>query len=102
MANLLDLSSISTIGSAGFLIIFAAVNAANLKLRRKTVSNLLLPLFGAVLCTLALGLLVWKTTQDAPHKLLILVCIVGVSFVIEVLYRGLTGRRIRPLLDTKK
>jgi amino acid transporter len=102
VANLLDLSSISTIGSAGFLIIFAAVNAANLKLRRKTVSNLLLPLFGAVLCTLALGLLVWKTTQDAPHKLLILVCIVGVSFVIEVLYRGLTGRRIRPLLDTKK
>jgi amino acid transporter len=102
VANLLDLSSISTIGSAGFLIIFAAVNAANLRLRRKTVSNLLLPLFGAVLCTLALGLLVWKTTQDAPHKLLILVCIVGVSFVIEVLYRGLTGRRIRPLLDTKK
>jgi amino acid transporter len=103
MANLLDLSSISTIGSAGFLIIFAAVNVANLTLRRKTGSNLLLPVLGSTLCTLALGLLVWKTARDAPERLLILVCIVVASFGIEVLYRGLTGRRIRSLhRDEKK
>jgi amino acid transporter len=98
MTNLLDLSSISTIGSAGFLIIFAAVNVANLRMRRKTESNLFLPLLGGALCCLALGLLVWKTAQDVPGKLLILVLIVVVSFAIEVLYRGLTGRRIHPLL----
>jgi amino acid transporter len=101
VSNLLDLSSISTIGSAGFLIIFAAVNAANLILRKKTASNLLLPLLGSALCTLALGLLIWKTTRDTPEKLLILVCIVVLSFVIEVLYRGLTGRRIRSCWSKK-
>ncbi len=99
MANFFDLSSISTIGSAGFLIIFAAVNTANFRLRRKTGSNLWVPLLGVVSCGLALGMLVWKTAQDAPKKLYTLVGIVGISFLIEVLYRSLTGRRIRPLFD---
>ena len=100
MANLFDLSSISTIGSAGFLIIFAAVNTANIRLRRKTGSNLWIPLLGVMSCGLALGMLVLKTAQDTPEKLFILVGIVGISFIIEVLYRSLTGRRIRPLYGT--
>ena len=100
MANIFDLSSISTIGSAGFLIIFAAVNTANIRLRRKTGSNLWIPLLGVMSCGLALGMLVLKTAQDTPEKLFILVGIVGISFIIEVLYRSLTGRRIRPLYGT--
>jgi amino acid transporter len=36
VANLLDLSSISTMGSAGFLLIFAAVNAAGVRLAGRT------------------------------------------------------------------
>ena len=36
LANAADLNSISTLGSAGFLIIFAAVNAANLRLAKET------------------------------------------------------------------
>jgi anti-anti-sigma regulatory factor len=39
VANLFDLSSISTMGSAGFMLIFAAVNAANAKLARQTGSQ---------------------------------------------------------------
>ncbi|MBR9985468.1 MAG: APC family permease [Desulfosarcina sp.] len=36
VANLFDLSSISTMGIAGFLLVFAAVNAANARLARQT------------------------------------------------------------------
>ncbi len=40
VANLFDLSSISTMGSSGFLLVFAAVNAANVRqLIRHTVSG---------------------------------------------------------------
>jgi hypothetical protein len=36
IANIFDLSSISVMGSAGFLLIFAAVNAANTVLAKET------------------------------------------------------------------
>ena len=39
VANFFYLSSISTMGSAGFLLIFAAVNAANIRLARQTGSR---------------------------------------------------------------
>jgi amino acid transporter len=102
MANLFDLSSISTMGSAGFLIIFTGINAANVRLRERTGSNLWLPLAGMVLCGLALGILVWKTAHDTPGRLFILAAIVGASFAIEALYRGVTGRRIRPKFDSDR
>ena len=50
VANLFDLSSISTMGSAGFLVIFAAVNAANAALARQTGSRRWISVLGAVLC----------------------------------------------------
>jgi hypothetical protein len=39
LANLVDLTAIAIMGSAGFLIIFAAVNAANVKLAAETGGN---------------------------------------------------------------
>lgn len=87
LANTLDLSSISTMGSAGFLLIFAAVNAANIKLRRETGSNLWIPLLGLGSCAGALFVLLWQTYQTSPDRLWILVIMAGLAFAIEWLYR---------------
>jgi amino acid transporter len=87
IANLLDLSSISIMGSAGFLLIFAAVNAANLKLRKETYSNFLVPLLGLIACSSALLVLLWQTYRTSPAKLLILAVMAGLAFLVEWLYR---------------
>jgi amino acid transporter len=88
VANLFDLSSISTMGSSGFLLIFAAVNVANMRLAKKTDSRAWQSLFGAIACILALTALIWQTALDAPLKILILVVMLGLSFGIEIIFRA--------------
>ena len=95
MANLLDLTSISTMDSAGFLVIFAAVNVANVVLYKQTGGRRWLSIFGTIVCLVAIGGLVWKTAQTAPAKIWVLVVMVGGSMVIELVYRRVTGRHIR-------
>lgn len=94
-ANLFDLSSISVMGSAGFLLIFAAVNGANACLHGKTGSRAGLSALGALLCLGALGALVWQRFQTAPQELWVLVGMVALAFAVEALYQALTGRTIR-------
>lgn len=93
VANLFDLSSISTMGSSGFLLIFAAVNIANMRLAKNTDSRAWQSLLGAVACLLALTALLWQTALDAPIKILTLVVMLGLSFGIEILYRSTTKRK---------
>jgi len=96
VANLFDLSSISMMGSAGFLILFAAVNAANVRLRARTKSNAWIPVLGVVVCLLALAALIWQTARTHPANLLVLVVLGGAAFAIEGIYRAATGRSIKP------
>jgi len=96
MANLFELGSISMMGSAGFLIVFAAVNAANFRLRERTGSSAWLSALGALACVLALAALVWQRLRVAPAELWILAAMVALSVGVEALYRGLTGRTHRP------
>jgi amino acid transporter len=99
IANLFDLSSISMMGSAGFLLIFAGVNAANVRLYAKTGSHRWMAALGVIVCLSALGALVWQRATTSPKELWILGVMVGLAFAIEALYRGVTGRIIRrPLM----
>ena len=50
LANTLNLESISTAGSAGFLLIFAAINFSGYKLSGRIEGNKLIPLLGSLLC----------------------------------------------------
>ncbi|RMG56187.1 MAG: APC family permease [Acidobacteria bacterium] len=95
VANLFDLSSISTMGSAGFLLIFAAVNGANARLARRTHSRRWISLVGMIACLGALAALLWHTVQTAPGQLWVLATMVGIAWGIEASYRLLTGREIR-------
>jgi amino acid transporter len=87
MANTLRLSNISTLGSAGFLIIFAMVNIANLKLRKTTGANPLISGTGSVMCFLALLILLAVTVRCLTDMIVFLV-IVCSSFAFELIYRS--------------
>ncbi len=103
IGNLFDLSSISTMGSAGFLLIFAAVNAANVVLAKRTKSHAWISVVGVIACLAALGALLWQTAVVSPTRILVLIVMVGLAFAIESAYRGLTGRKLRlPHLRRRK
>ena len=92
-ANLLNLSSISTIGSAGFLIIFAAVNGANALMHRKTKSNRYISIVGVLVCLGALFALIWQTVITKAANLWFLILMIIISFAIEFIYRSVKARK---------
>ena len=94
-ANLLNLSSISTIGSAGFLLIFAAVNGANALMHRETNSNRYISIVGVLVCLGALFALIWQTAITEASNLWFLAAMIAVSFVIELIYRSVKTRRFK-------
>ncbi len=94
VANTFDLTSISTLGSAGFLLIFAAVNAANARHAARTKSLRWMSGAGAAACLAALGALVWQTARTGPSRLWVLAVMVGLAATIEGGYR-LAKREIR-------
>lgn len=96
VANFFDLSSISTMGSAGFLLIFAAVNYANYKLFQQTRCNKAIAMAGMFVTLAALGILIWQRANEAPGDIWVLVIMVVISFTLESIYRKVTGREIKP------
>ncbi len=96
VTNIFDLSSISTMGSAGFLLIFAAVNVANARLAEKTNSRAWISWTGAAACLIALGALAYYVATHKPSHLLVLAGMVVLALVIELVYRKVSGREIMP------
>lgn len=103
IANFLPLHAIATMGSAGFLLIFTAVNIANIRMAKSTESKVWISGLGALACVIALLALCWQVWQDVATRsqLWILVGMIVLSFAIEVLYRSLTGRIVHLGLHKK-
>ncbi|WMW24944.1 APC family permease [Methanolobus sediminis] len=97
VANLFDLSSISIMGSAGFLLIFGAVNAANVRLHKRTKSKKWISITGIVACAIALLTLVWYVLTNSPADIYVLIVMVFLAFVVEYVYRKYTGREIKKI-----
>lgn len=87
VANLFDLSSISTMGSAGFLLIFACVNAANIVLAEQTRSRRWISGLGVLFCIGALASLMRYTLKSAPSHIWVLAAMLVLAFLIEAIYR---------------
>ena len=87
VANVLDLTSISTTGSAGFLLIFAAVNAANVHLARQTHSRRWISALGVAGCAGAFIAILIEMGGRSPFKLVVLGGLIAVSFAGEAVYR---------------
>lgn len=94
VANLFDISGISTMGSSGFLLIFATVNFANVRLHQRTRSRQWISLLGTVTCLAAVTVLLAQTAQTNPRNLWVVVVMVGLAFATEIGYRRQTKRKI--------
>src|SRR5660397_149035 len=79
-------------GSAGFLIVFATVNAAEARTARQRGSAPWISVLAAAACAGALAALVAKSTAGAVT---VLVAMVALSLGIEATFRGLGGRPAR-------
>ena len=95
IANVVPLEAIATMGSAGFLLLFMAVNIAAALLARETGGRAWISALAALSTLVALVVLCVEVENPATRNhLWILVGMIGVSFGIEFVYRGITGRRI--------
>ena len=93
LVNTLDLNSISTAGSIGFILIFGLVNLVGLKLAGKTGSKKAIPLAGFILSMIALLTLVHQQLQANFTGVAISFGIIGSCFLIEWLYKRSERRR---------
>jgi len=97
VANFVPLGAIATMGSTGFLFIFMAVNICNVLLAKETQSQRWISLVGALSCLAALITLCLELDEHpaTQNQLWIVVGVIAVSLLIEVVYRGCTGRLTR-------
>jgi amino acid transporter len=89
-----DLSGIAMMGSAAFLLIYAAVNAGHLMVLDQTRANAVVVSLSLLTCLAMFGVLGVYTYQQQPAALAALVVIAAASFVGEWAYRRWTGRKI--------
>jgi len=94
VANLFDLESISTSGSAGFLLIFAIVNIANYKLAKQTKSMKWVSLLGALLCIAALTALMYQQFTSNYTGAVVGLSIIIISYIMEFIYKKINKNKI--------
>ncbi|MBI1288895.1 MAG: amino acid permease [Flavobacteriales bacterium] len=87
LVNVLKLESISTAGSVGFLIIFGTVNLVGFKLSDQIGGNKFLPILGAILCAIALAVLINQQLSDNLTGVVVAAAIVAFCMVIEWVYK---------------
>ena len=92
--NALDLSGIALLGSSLFLVIYASVNAAHLRLLKNTGARPGM-IWAAILgCLVSLGILLYYEWTTAPGTLGVLLAVIAAAFGLEGTYRAATRRRL--------
>ncbi|MCG2459541.1 APC family permease [Flavobacteriaceae bacterium F89] len=87
IANFMNLESISTSGSSGFLLIFAVVNFIAYSKSDAVNSNKFITLAGAILCGAAFVILVGQQFMANPMGIWISLGIIILCFVFEYFYK---------------
>lgn len=87
MVNVLELESISTAGSIGFILIFCIVNLTGFKLADETGSNKFVPILGFILCLVALVVLVHQEAESNISGIFVAIGIILFCFLVEWLYK---------------
>ncbi|MBL6445305.1 APC family permease [Fulvivirga sp. 29W222] len=99
LANTLNLESISTAGSVGFLLIFAVVNLTGFRLAKKMQSNKIVPISGFVLCVIALISLLKQQFDSNRLSVIISLSIIVGCFIMELIYKR-TEKLVKPHIDS--
>ncbi len=90
-----DLSGIAMMGSAAFLLVYAAVNAGHLRVLTQTGANSTIVWLSLVTCLAMFAILGVYTYQQQPAAIAALILIAAASFIVEWAYRRRTGRVIK-------
>lgn len=88
LVNLFNLESISTAGSAGFLLIFAMVNFVGYKKYSELNSRKNIHFIAFLLCMLAFVVLLIQQFLTNRSGVIIALCIIGFSFILEKIYKA--------------
>lgn len=91
--NSMNLESISTAGSVGFIVVFGTVNLAGIKLSKNTNSNKIIPLIGLTLCIAALLILIIQQYSSNRLGVIVALSIILFSILIEYFYKKAEGKR---------
>jgi len=94
-----NLENISVAGSLGFLLVFGAVNLANLKLAEHTKSSRLVCALGAGACLISAVVLVAHNMKTAPDSLKSSMVVILATGLFEIVYRAVTKRRLAKFID---
>ncbi|HKJ82739.1 MAG TPA: APC family permease [Mariprofundaceae bacterium] len=95
IANLIDLTAIAIIASAGFLLIFAVTNAAATWLAREIGAKWWIPALACFACLASLTVLLLRTYTDQPRAIWIFAGAFLASLCFELIYPRLSGRPMR-------
>jgi amino acid transporter len=90
-----DLSGIAMMGSAAFLLIYAAVNAGHLRVLKQTGASAVIVWLSLITCLAMFAFLAVYTWQQQPAAMIALVIIAVASFAGEWAYRRWTGRTLK-------
>ncbi|MEZ4970906.1 MAG: APC family permease [Flavobacteriaceae bacterium] len=93
LVNLLNLESISTAGSIGFILIFSIVNYVGFKLAKEIGAIKTIPLIGFILCGLALIVLVNQQISDNLTGIFVSMGIILLCFLVESIYKKTESRK---------
>lgn len=94
-ANFLNLEGITLLGSTSFLLIYTAVNAAHIRLRRYTAAKPIIVWLSIGGCIVSFAILVYYEILNSITTLVILVAVLIFSFFTEWAYRKLSGRILK-------
>jgi amino acid transporter len=90
-----DLSGIAMMGSAAFLLVYAAVNAGHLRVLHQTGANAVIVWLSLITCLAMFVALCVYTWQQQPAAIAALAIVAVASFAAEWCYRRWTGRTIK-------
>jgi amino acid transporter len=91
----LNLSSVAMMGSAAFLIIYAGVNFAHLKLYQDTGANKYIIYLAILGCLLSFFVLAYYEINNSPLTIVVLCIAVIFSFLFEWIYRKFSSRILK-------
>ncbi|WP_047246560.1 APC family permease [Maribacter thermophilus] len=87
LVNTLNLESISTSGSVGFLLIFAMVNYSAFKLFKKINANKTITFLGFILCIIATIVLIAQQYSDNRLGVIVSISVIFSCFLMEFIYK---------------
>ena len=93
LVNLFNLESISTAGSAGFLLIFCLVNYIGFKKHTILQSNKTINLLASILCLLAFCTLIVQQSQTNVTGVVVALGLILLCFIMEWLYKSLSFKK---------